>query len=574
MVSLLAGCGTKEVDVAPEKKILQIRTQSIHNADNTGYISKSAKVQWSSDITITSQVAGRVQWFAHQIGDKVNKNALLVSLQDTNNTANGVQSAELGLARAKFTDTISRDDIAKQKEKLSYDLNNVDGSVDGSTTQIQLSKLQKDLEKAEFDYQSKLKSDDQTNENLITSAKNIQGDLEIILNDTATETDKLLGITDTYINGDYKDLRVYLWVRDNAVLNEVKNNFYTISSLQKQLDVLTVEELNADNVTEYLKTYQSIVSSLSSHFVLMKKLFIKSIEDARYATQLATVQWTFTALQTKNSAINASITSQLNALRSYFVSYKDNQESLLRQIESLRSQIELTKKWLKDASFNTTIASDRSEIWFNTQLQNNSFSIDSASLSLQQAYFNQSKFRISAPIAASIADIFVDIGQDVAPGTPLMRIVSPQQQIEVNLTIDEVKNITVGQKVDIKSDVGFAEWLVSNISQIADKTGSFKVLILLNKSTIPTGVSVDLQLPIQQWTIVLPINSLSIVDSNTAIINVWDENLQDVVVKTVTIQAIFGDQVEIADALDMNYSLILTDLSNYDSRTMQIELLK
>jgi hypothetical protein len=103
-----------------------------------------------------------------------------------------VRNAELALERAQFSEKNTREDIIKQQEKISYDLNNIDANLTGSSTQIQLEKLQQDLERAELDYQARLKSDNQTNENLITSAKNIQSDLQIILSDTVDETDKLI----------------------------------------------------------------------------------------------------------------------------------------------------------------------------------------------------------------------------------------------------------------------------------------------------------------------------------------------------------------------------------------------
>jgi multidrug resistance efflux pump len=146
-----------------------------------------------------------------------------------------------------------------------------------------------------------------------------------------------------------------LGAKDLALKDKVTTSFYTISSLQKQLSSMNSADITDQNVTTYLKTYQSIVTSLNDHFVLMKKLFIESIEDARYKAQMTLSQNTFTALQTKNSSINASITSQLNSIRSYFSSYEDQQQSLQKQIESLRTQIDLAKKSLTDAQFNANI---------------------------------------------------------------------------------------------------------------------------------------------------------------------------------------------------------------------------
>jgi multidrug resistance efflux pump len=198
-------------------------------------------------------------------------------------------------------------------------------------------------------------------------------------------------------------------------------------------------DITDKNVVTYLQTYQSIVSSLSDHFSTMKNMFVQNIEDARYKTLLTSAQNTFTALQTKNSSINASITSQLNSIRSYFSSYEDQQQSLEKQIQILREQIALTKKQLDDAKYSTTIASDRTLIGLesqqkitdlSTQSSQNTYdfvkdtqpenlaviksNLANAQVSLQESLFNQSKLRVNSPVEGVIADIYVDIGQEVS----------------------------------------------------------------------------------------------------------------------------------------------------------------
>lgn len=303
----------------------------------------------------------------------------------------------------------------------------------------------------------------------------------------------------------------------------------------------------------------------------MKQLFVDSIEDSRYKAQMTASQSLFAGLQTKSSALNSSITAQLNTIRSYFASYADNQESLAKQIESLRAQIALTKKTLADATFATTIGAERSAIGFDNQLQNLDLTTQSAELSLEQARFVQSKFAITSPLDGSVADVLVDIGQEVAPGTPLVKIISPAQQIELSLTVDEIKNVQIGQEVLVTSDIGEGKGKVVNVARVADKSGSFKIVINLTESTIPTGLFVQVKIPVQQGTVILPINNLMIVDSNRAVANFWDTTNAVIVPKTLTIQAIFGDQVEIADTIPMSYELITTDLSNYDEKTMDVQ---
>lgn len=570
IISLLSGCGSETPIEEQIKQPFEIQTLNIYNSENLWYITKSSKLQWASEIIISSLVSGRVRDINFNLGTQVSQWSLLVQLQDTSApSGKAIQDAQLALERAKVTEKSTVDDIERQKKKIEYDLKNVDGTLTGSSTQIQLAKLETDLEKAEFDYQAKLKADGQTNENLITSARNIQSDLEIILTDTANETDKLLWITDIYTNGEYKEMREYLWAKDDTIKNKVTTSFYMISTLQKQLDTMNSSDIDDKNVNNYLKTYQSIVNGLSDHFVLMKKLFVESIDDARYKTQMILVQTTFSTLQSKNSGLNASITSQLNSIRSYFISYEDQQSSLARQIESLRAQIELTKKSLQDVEFNTSLWAERSQIWFGSQIKNASLSSESALLQLTQANFNQSKFSVTSPLQWFVADVLVDIGQEVGPGTPLMKLVSTQQQIETTLTSDEIKNISLWQKVIVESEVGEGKWVVAQIAQTADKSWSFKIIIVLEEnSTIPTWLFITVKIPVQKWTLLLPLNALSIVDTNTAVAYFWDG--MKINPTSLTIRSIFGEQVEISDQLPTNYELITNDLSNYDDRVMEI----
>ena len=167
----------------------------------------------------------------------------------------------------------------------------------------------------------------------------------------------------------------------------------------------------------------------------------------------------------------------------------------------------------------------------------------------------------------------VDVGQDVAAGTPLVKIISQQQQIETSLTIDQLKFVKVGQKVDIISSVWSAEWTVLTIADAADMNGLwFKVIVWLTNSTIPTGLSVEIKIPVQEWNLLLPLNALNIVDTNTAIAYFWDNANKTIVKQIVTIQAILWQYVEITDMIPMEYSLIVSDISNFNKDLMNISL--
>ena len=146
-----------------------------------------------------------------------------------------------------------------------------------------------------------------------------------------------------------------------------------------------------------------------------------------------------------------------------------------------------------------------------------------------------------------------------------------------SITIDEelmqASNLRVGQKVDIISSVWSAEWTVLTIADAADTNGLwFKVIVWLTNSTIPTGLSVEIKIPVQEWNLLLPLNALNIVDTNTAVAYFWDNANKTIVKQIVTIQAILWQYVEITDMIPMEYSLIVSDISNFNKDLMNISL--
>ncbi len=69
-----------------------------------------------------------------------------------------------------------------------------------------MQQLEQQIQKAEFDYQTQLTSNQQTIDNFVATTKNIAKDIELLYGTVSTEADKLLGITLTYdrLNDSYE----------------------------------------------------------------------------------------------------------------------------------------------------------------------------------------------------------------------------------------------------------------------------------------------------------------------------------------------------------------------------------
>ena len=580
MLIVVSGCGSEDT-VQEAKKVLEIQTLDIHTEDTTAYITKNEKVQWSSEIVLTSQVNGRVKSLVKNIGDTVVPTSLLVQLQDTSLTAySNVKDAQLALQRAQLAEQTAKADIELQKKQLQYNLNNLDGSVSWSNTQLQLAQLENQLIQAELDYGNTQTTLGQNAKQFVTNLKTIKNDLTTLLSDVYTETDKIFGLTDLYDDdyttfNAYNNMRVYIeWVNKD-LYKKLEGSFFTIEQTFNTIKEIDSNDITEDTAVEYSSQLQTLFSDLNYHFSILQEVFtyLGTIEDYSIRQQVLAAKGVITPLQWKFSSFQASSLWQLNSMETYFLSYNDNQTILLKKIDTLRSQIALTKKQLDDAVFTTTLWSERSEIGFDSQLKNSNLTSQSARLGVEKATNYQSKFSVTSPIEWSLVDVMVDIGQDVAAGTPLVKIISQQQQIETSLTIDQLKFVKVGQKVDIISSVWSAEWTVLTIADAADTNGLwFKVIVWLTNSTIPTGLSVEIKIPVQEWNLLLPLNALNIVDTNTAIAYFWDNANKTIVKQIVTIQAILWQYVEITDMIPMEYSLIVSDISNFNKDLMNISL--
>lgn len=580
MLIVVSGCGSEDT-VQEAKKVLEIQTLDIHTEDTTAYITKNEKVQWSSEIVLTSQVNGRVKSLVKNIGDTVVPTSLLVQLQDTSLTAySNVKDAQLALQRAQLAEQTAKADIELQKKQLQYNLNNLDGSVSWSNTQLQLAQLENQLIQAELDYGNTQTTLGQNAKQFVTNLKTIKNDLTTLLSDVYTETDKIFGLTDLYDDdyttfNAYNNMRVYIeWVNKD-LYKKLEGSFFTIEQTFNTIKEIDSNDITEDTAVEYSSQLQTLFSDLNYHFSILQEVFtyLGTIEDYSIRQQVLAAKGVITPLQWKFSSFQASSLWQLNSMETYFLSYNDNQTILLKKIDTLRSQIALTKKQLDDAVFTTTLWSERSEIAFDSQLKNSNLTSQSARLGVEKATNYQSKFSVTSPIEWSLVDVMVDVGQDVAAGTPLVKIISQQQQIETSLTIDQLKFVKVGQKVDIISSVWSAEWTVLTIADAADTNGLwFKVIVWLTNSTIPTGLSVEIKIPVQEWNLLLPLNALNIVDTNTAVAYFWDNANKTIVKQIVTIQAILWQYVEITDMIPMEYSLIVSDISNFNKDLMNISL--
>ncbi|NYT59635.1 HlyD family efflux transporter periplasmic adaptor subunit [Alcaligenaceae bacterium] len=98
---------------------------------------------------------------------------------------------------------------------------------------------------------------------------------------------------------------------------------------------------------------------------------------------------------------------------------------------------------------------------------------------LRQAWLANSRTRLPAPVDGMIAQRSVQVGQHVAPGTPLMTIVPLQQVwVEANFKESQVRRMTPGQQATLTADLYGDDVLYHGTVQgLAAGTGSAFALL-------------------------------------------------------------------------------------------------
>ena len=621
---VLTGCG-KEL-VTPETKPFAITTQSVKNFQTIGsVITKSGKVVSASDIVVNSQVAGRIVAINKDIGSPVSKWSIVITLDDVgqnytfayerakNNltiaqagsaitdatTTKSLSDADLNLANANNQYNSTTADIAQQTKKSDYDYNNNNPLITGSTAAQTLEKLQSDLLKAELDYSARNASDTQTTENFVLTTNNILSDFKNLGTDIIQETDKILWVTTSQRNAN-DAFEWYLWAKDIRTKYNAEKAFIDASAAYDSIKMVESSSITTGTANSILAQLTQQSKNLTALLDAMDVLLVNSISSAgnyppsQLDGQIALIN----GLQARNQWQQASFTATRNMIATFFGTYSTTQAALAQQIKSLKSQIALSQKAIADGTYNSAIAYERTKISTTTSLsgadialqlaQNNASTLTKTALSNRQSAGGQlaqaqlavneaqntlSKLGVRSPIRWTIKDIFVDKGQDITPSTPLFALADEwSQQVEIAIWPDEAAAIRLWDTVQVVVNKVIYSGSVVASSEIGDRVGNYKVIVQILTTTVLLGQKAQVIIPIYNDQLLLPINSISIVDQNVGVLSL--RNGTGVINRTIQLGGVVGNFIEVITPLSPNDLIIISDITNYDPTQMQATINK
>ncbi|MGB6129368.1 MAG: HlyD family secretion protein [Psychrilyobacter sp.] len=179
-----------------------------------------------------------------------------------------------------------------------------------------------------------------------------------------------------------------------------------------------------------------------------------ALEGAELA--LAQAVRNYSSLETNVSQYQYALGESMNNLNNVKKNYNRNFKLFNAGIIS-QKQMESTTTLLKNAKL---AVSQKNDALSNAKLQASSKdayshpAIQSAILKYKQAYLNLSRTKVYAPVNGVVAKKSVSLGQKIGIGQPLFSIVDLNNEwVEVNLKENQMKNIKIGNKVELTSSL-------------------------------------------------------------------------------------------------------------------------
>lgn len=539
-------------------------------------ITKNGTLASASSLTINAQAAGRVQTIWIKEGDIVAKGRQLISLADTvNNYYLNTQRAKVWLDSARLQyeqgvlqldKAVQDTDLALRQAQSTYDTLQQQAWQQLKQAQLQVTTIDTNADNAITTLQSQLfafKSSMQNQNNTIRDL-----------------VDKTIGESIVYVS---------------------QGNAYESSLIAWSRDRYRQAESDYDRLEKLEQTINSVDTTLTG-VALMGVVDQMVAITQEYNTILLNLQWLYQAailsvgfnaqIQGQYLGQVQQLIGQVQASLSQLTNYKDQLQKLITpntdgqtttdiSKEQAELQYAVTKTQLDDSITKTKIALDQAKQARDFALNNRNIqkkllqnAINNAKVNYNDAAKNSGKLSVTAPIAGSVAEILVDKWQDVWPGTPLVRFIGKTEN-EIRITVDASQRqwLSVGDDVSIRYGAVDYGGRITSISSVADGTLGYPVTISTPDEMTTVGGTVQVTIPLDATYPLVPLSAITPRGRDRAMVALW--NGSEVVMQEVQTHTTRGDMVEVdLSELASDYSIIISDLTNYDPSKQTIEIKK
>lgn len=626
IIFLLSSCFWWEV---VEKKINK-KTEfllDIKNSDDLEkkyFLEKSSKIEASTSIDVLSEISARVEKISVKEWENVIAWQPLVYFYDNSwNINTNYKQAVLNLEQAKISyesQKISLDknifDLENDLEKLknNYEnqkkiidqdiissknsLENLDISKNDSKSNLDLQKLDNFIEKQLFDLETQKKSNQDKIDAFVLNLQREKDTLNNLYTNTIELWDDIFSIKNPNYNS---EKYLFIWAWNSQKKAEAERYLKKMIDFQEK----TLKNLNLESKDEIEKYSKKIDEAYN----LLKNFLDNTLETLNsslawltwytesekniHLTKVNNYIWTYSWNYANYISLKSQISSFLNT-------YKDWENSILKQIELSKKDREITIKSLNNSQITTKSAYDKLIISSNDSISNMQFqikslennllntkktreinlknlenSIKNAELALEKASIEAWKLVLKAPISWQISKINVTEWQNYWPSSKILTLISSsKRELDVFVNSEDLWKINVKDKVKIDYRWEKFEWEIFSKSNVADENLNYKVKVSLDKEINLVWWVANVGFILKTEFPLLPVNSVTVLNSEN------DKKIGEInILKNAKIEKmevelgeVFWKNIEIKTKIPENLQIILNDVVNFDEDKFELKV--
>ena len=512
------------------------------------------------------------------------KNSKLSLDKNVEDAETNIQKLRVNFENTKKT---LEQDLRQAKDNLdNSDLNNAN-----SKSSLDIEKINNSIEKMEFEYKTQQKSNQDKIDSFILSLNKEKDTLRNQIVNAVDLWDNLFNIKNPNVKPKFYD---YIWAsdsrkRDNAEfaikkLMDFDKDVLEKSTLKKQEEIDKFIK-NLDEGYNTLKEFlDNVLDALNAS--LSGLTWFPETERTAYTGRvnwyISAYQWNYTWFVT----LKTSITSFLNT-------YKDTEESTLKQIDLDKKDLDITKKainsgWVSSQTTYEKVRISTADTISNLEIQlksaestlenlkktrdvtleNAMNTIKNAELSVEKSSNEVSKLVVTSPIIGQVAEVYVTVWQTYSPWSKAIKILSTNKsELDVYVTSDDLWRINIWDKVHIEYRWEKYEWEVFSKSNLANETLNYKVKVSLNKNINLVWWVANVSFSVKAKYPLFDINAVKVLHSEDNK-KLWTVNIfKDGKIETTQVELwdVYGKFIEIKTQLSADTELILNDVSTYEA---------
>jgi multidrug resistance efflux pump len=574
-----------------EKTPFIIKIEKLSDFSPSTTVEKSGRISASSSLTLTSKGAGEIGKLLVKEGQYIRAWATIAILKDT------VNNFDLRLDQAENA-------LIQQNASIATTEANMNSSLDAARIALERARLgyESATSRKNIEQLTLTTTNLKTVESHTILYKNYLSDLERQMTQMLYSGDKILGVTTTFewVNDTWED---YLWVRawdsKSLATNEWNATYTTRGELRARIAkgvYITAWTATAD-LTYVSDSYEKLIEFADAMLYMLQNNVIGA-----WLSQEMQAAWIgeWNGIRSQIQASVSGYSGWKAQVLAFLKTYEGTEKATELAIASLSRKLTSTEEAILAGSSDMRVTYERSRIALRESIEGARLSVeqaqsaydnaakiksatlsqlaatrDNAHITLAQARRDYAKLSISAPVEWTITKLRTSVGDTINIGTPIADFAGKRPEIVLDIDPELAQSLWVGDMVEILLGERRLEGTISALSRVAwaNLLSSIRIIVEDGEKYIWQSVNVKFHLvgTLDGKRTILPIDAIKILSEWEWEIACLTEDTT-IIKKTVKIENIWGQNVEISWDLSSGDRVIISDISNFDPEKHTIEI--